>query len=508
MSWNHMNSSIQAFFPPNSSTTKQTSSSPIGDGFTATEIENGMKPVPEKPWQPEADYAECEIRELYPGPRAVTFMGRVANIFDVSNAPKSPRSAKGCVKLCVKDDHGAVTVRVWYANRYPHVRLGSLVSVWTNHISNGESGNMSSTTAPLFASLFPERDRSCHLMIHENSDEDIMYKRPLGHHDGRPMPNLMTLQNFIDGGYDVIGARILVVVKSLGQRKRVERKDGSSTENINIQVHDDTAGATFGLWGTPALSPTGDFVDGDSNTSTVEETRDRTPWKAGKTILLLESPGSRIGRGTYLNLTTTTIVDVDPDIADAHWLRRWASNQMVREAINPPFPEGVFDLKALVSSPLRCLYTFADLDDFARAAPQETFQGYLSVIIMEVRLLENKKRSMLMCGECCSMPVYGNAMVGTCKGCDKQVELRLNPKILGQILDETASVAPGKLLFSAKAWRELLGRSAEELLKLSSDQLKYVAERMLFSRLTLLFGWTGDESKAGGRVCVLGVMPG
>lgn len=211
---------------------------------------------------------------------------------------------------------------------------------------------------------------------------------------------------------------------------QVERKDGSSTENINIQVHDDTAGATFGLWGTPALSPTGDFVDGDSNTSTVEETRDRTPWKAGKTVLLLESPGSRIGRGTYLNLTTTTIVDVDPDIADAHWLRRWASKQMVREAINPPFPEGVFDLEALVSSPLRCLYTFADLDDFARAAPQETFQGYLSVLIMEVRLLENKKRSMLMCGECCSMPVYGNATVGTCKGCDKQVELRLNPKIV------------------------------------------------------------------------------
>jgi hypothetical protein len=57
----------------------------------------------------------------------------VANIFDVANAPKTPGSAKGCVKLCVKDDHDAVTVRVWYANRYPQVRLGSLVSVWTNH---------------------------------------------------------------------------------------------------------------------------------------------------------------------------------------------------------------------------------------------------------------------------------------------------------------------------------------------------------------------------------------
>lgn len=136
MSETHINPSIQAFFPPTSSSsspTKQVSSSLYGDGFTTQELEEAMKPLPAKPWQPEVDYTECEIHDLNPGPRAVTFMGRVANIFDVSNAPKTPRSAKGCVKLCVKDDHGAVTVRVWYANRYPHVRLGSLVSVWTNH---------------------------------------------------------------------------------------------------------------------------------------------------------------------------------------------------------------------------------------------------------------------------------------------------------------------------------------------------------------------------------------
>lgn len=61
-------------------------------------------------------------------------------------------------------------------------------------------------------------------MVHENSDEGVMLKRPLGHHEGRPMPNVMTLQNFIDGGYDVIGAKVLVVVKSLGQRKRGKYK--------------------------------------------------------------------------------------------------------------------------------------------------------------------------------------------------------------------------------------------------------------------------------------------
>jgi hypothetical protein len=138
MANSHKNSSIQAFFSPtpaSSSPTKQAQapSSSIGDGFTSEEVQEALKPAPVEPWQPKVDYLECEIRDLHPGPRTVTFMGRVANIFDVANAPKTPRSAKGCVKLCVKDDHDAVTVRVWYANHFPHVRLGSLVSVWTNH---------------------------------------------------------------------------------------------------------------------------------------------------------------------------------------------------------------------------------------------------------------------------------------------------------------------------------------------------------------------------------------
>lgn len=59
-------------------------------------------------------------------------------------------------------------------------------------------------------------------MIHENSDDETMFKRPLGHREGRQMADLMTLQNFIEGGYDVVGAKILVIVKSLGQRKRSE----------------------------------------------------------------------------------------------------------------------------------------------------------------------------------------------------------------------------------------------------------------------------------------------
>lgn len=208
---------------------------------------------------------------------------------------------------------------------------------------------------------------------------------------------------------------------------------------------------------------------------------------------------------TYLSLTASTIVDVDPDIPDANWLRRWSLRQKSKEAINPAFPEGVFEANLVEHGEVRCLFTIADLDQFARCSPHETFQGYLSLIIMEFKLLEYWKRRMLFSAECCNIPTYANAFSITCKGCDKDVQLRLNPRIMGQVIDETAAITGGKLLFSDQAWHELLGRAPEELLRLSYEEIKYLADRILFCRITALFGWTGDESRAGGRICVLGV---
>jgi len=90
----------------------------------------------------------------------------------------------------------------------------------TRLVSNGQNGKLSSAAAPLFASLFPERDRNCHLMVHENSDDGSMCTKPLDFRSGQPLGSLMTLRNFIDGGYDVVDAKVLVVVKSIGAKKR------------------------------------------------------------------------------------------------------------------------------------------------------------------------------------------------------------------------------------------------------------------------------------------------
>lgn len=200
------------------------------------------------------------------------------------------------------------------------------------------------------------------------------------------------------------------------------------------------------------------------------------------------------------------MIDVNPAFPDADWLRHWALRQRSRELVNPLFPANTFNLQTLKHGPVRCLYTIAELDDFARVAPAETFQGYLSVLITEMNILDVWKRQMLFSGECCNTPIYANATSVQCNNCETFMRLRLNPKVVGQVMDETACIGAGKLLFSDQAWQDLFGREPEDLLRLSDDEMKLLSDRLLFCRITLLFGWTGDESKAGGRICVLGVQ--
>lgn len=35
--------------------------------------------------------------------------------------------------------------------------------------------------------------------------------------------------------------------------------------------------------------------------------------------------------------------------------------------------------------------------------------------------------------------------------------------------------------------------------------MRYLADRLLFCRITLIFGWAGAESKTNGKICVLDV---
>ena len=114
---------IQAYFPPtpsatpsptkphraiNASASAPPTPAPVGDGFTPSEVQAALHHP--STWTPETEYAEVEIQDLIPGPRAVTFMGRVVGLMDVGNVQRGPRSAKGGLRLVVRDGGAGVTV--------------------------------------------------------------------------------------------------------------------------------------------------------------------------------------------------------------------------------------------------------------------------------------------------------------------------------------------------------------------------------------------------------------
>lgn len=319
-------------------------------------------------------------------------------------------------------------------------------------------------------------------MFHQTSDDGTLCKTPLGYRPGKPLNDLLTLQNFAAGGHDIAGCQILVAVKWITARKSVTTKNGDTKELVNVGLFDDTAEATLTLWGPMCGS--------------VQD------WKASGTVLLITNPGWRDGAKPSISLNASTMVEVDPDVEDATWLKAFATRLTRREHVNPDFPEDIFDFEALRFSQLRIKYTLADLDEFSRAAPTERFMGYMSVLMTELKLGLLQRRNMLMCNECCGVALYGNVLSLQCTRCKKHVPLRVNPRVVGPLVDETGSTACGQIILSNRAWEQLFGRSIRDLVRLSFEALRRIEQRLLFLRITLVFGWAAEESSGVGRICV------
>lgn len=105
--------SIQSFFKPKLSiaakTTMNTKTLVKGDGSTWKEVEASLQPQ----WHPKAEYKETDIGNLVPGPGCVALVGRVVNIYQQQQSRNLPNAAKGCLRLVIKDDTGAILVRVY-----------------------------------------------------------------------------------------------------------------------------------------------------------------------------------------------------------------------------------------------------------------------------------------------------------------------------------------------------------------------------------------------------------
>lgn len=186
-------------------------------------------------------------------------------------------------------------------------------------------------------------------------------------------------------------------------------RNGTTSELITLTIFDDTADASLTLYSTlcdsaPLFTPS-------------------------HTVLLISSPGWRIEKTAKLSLNGNSRLDIDPDLSDARRLRSLAQRLTKKEHVNPAFPD-IDGVKGYEDAAVRVLYTLADIDSFARSNPREKLFGYISVIITQLNIVTPFKRNMLMCNECCGIAVFANALEGKCKGCEKVVELRINPRIV------------------------------------------------------------------------------
>ncbi|QSZ32954.1 hypothetical protein DSL72_002537 [Monilinia vaccinii-corymbosi] len=477
-----------------------------GDGFTEDELSEALDPLARK-WNPGREYESLGVGELCCGPKAVTFIGRVVSLATVfGKSAKQPR-ARGWHYVGVRGEGGVVLVKLHFANQPYPLKLGHLLSIWTAFISDISKADGASTPGIFVcANLFPGRNTSDHVMIHTHSGASDVCRVPLGYSKGEALSGLMTLEAYLNGGYDgVIGVKLLICVKSIGARKKIVKKDGAESTLVEVVLFDHTGEVKMKCWG--------DLIE------SVKE------WHAGRTILLLTNPSHKLdygGKGV-LGLGRSTMVDVDPDFPDAQWLRKWAGGLMKRESVGVGFPGEIWgeeEVEEAIYGPRTALFGLRDVDEWVRDEARESFTGWISVVILEMGLVRNWRRNMLMCTECCGIPIYNNTPQTPCPHCSKPLTLSLNPKIIGTLVDETGCIAVGKLVWSEDAWEELLGRSVDDVCRMGSDEVRFLECRMVGLRLSLCFGWVGEDGVdvgvgggggddggggVGGRLCVLGV---
>lgn len=79
------------------------------DGFASEETQAAFNPTLPR-WQPRCEYKQIDIDSLVPGPSFVSFRGKVVNLYHQQRSSQMRSGAKGCWRLIVKDDTGAVLV--------------------------------------------------------------------------------------------------------------------------------------------------------------------------------------------------------------------------------------------------------------------------------------------------------------------------------------------------------------------------------------------------------------
>ncbi|KAH7633488.1 hypothetical protein B0T09DRAFT_355440 [Sordaria sp. MPI-SDFR-AT-0083] len=311
-------------------------------------------------WKPQDTYQRVNISELQPGRGKVRFMGRIVNISPdkPDNQPRALSSLpSGFHFMVVKDDTGVIGVKLLATQSdIPNLHIGKLVTIWTGFV-----GKNSIIQVPFVSMIVPVHpgpaSQSC-IKFHQegsNPEETGFCRVPLEYDTGSPaseMPGLISLKALMKGTQthekndnDTL-TRVLVCVSSVGPRKTIKTNNKPGTlDLVEVHVCDKTDHYVIRLW--------------------------------------------------RLGIALNSIVDVDPDFPDAHWLRRMTEALTKRERIPIPFPVGVWDVEDAINGPNRVLYTLADVDERVREDPSVVFTGKLNVLIIGASICETQRQNRL-----------------------------------------------------------------------------------------------------------------
>ncbi|KAJ8128998.1 hypothetical protein O1611_g4631 [Lasiodiplodia mahajangana] len=485
-----------------------------GDGFTPSEVKAVINPLA-RPFQPSRRYDVCPIIDIQTGPHNYKITGRLVNFSTTGGSYTTPSGAEGYYFLVICDGTAAIAIKLYCSASKYQPLLGQRITVWATSICTGNRAEIQHIPyCSVATTIYPARNRETHIEFHTDeagSEDDLSLRCPLEasiqHYDY--LPGLMTLKSFLASGYDLSEGKILVCVRSVGPRQIIHpMKRKGTLDLVEVRVYDDTAHCVLKLW------------------------EDKIPsaksWVPNQTVLLISQPwcqdnnrnNSRQGdTHASIGIGYSSIIDVDPVFPDAIWLRTKIQDMAKKESVIIPFPSATWDLELAMYGPGRVLYTLAELEDQVRNQnPDTNFTGKLSVVVLEMNLMDHWRKNTTCCTDCCGIPLYANKPVATCKHCGMLRDLSVNPRILSSFLDESGMIAGSRLVWNDTAWTQLFFGTAIErtptvdrqhdaaekswraITALDTPALRDLEAQLLYSRVTLTFGWSVELR----RLCILG----
>ncbi|KAF7883712.1 uncharacterized protein EAF02_005632 [Botrytis sinoallii] len=180
----------------------------FGDGFTEEELHEAMDPLA-KSGNPSREYER---------PKAVTFIGRVVSFATIIGKSANNQELGDGIMLVLEEKVVLFSVSDKTIFRKPifnPLKLGQLLSIGQpSYLILRKPMVHHQLGILVCANLFPGRNTSDHLMIHTHSGCCDVVVFLFGYIKGEPLPGLMTLEAYLNGGYDgVLDVKLLVWCK-------------------------------------------------------------------------------------------------------------------------------------------------------------------------------------------------------------------------------------------------------------------------------------------------------